>query len=44
MLYGALAAMVLVCAWWGGAVHARTYAGRRVDWPPVYRTWNAGAT
>lgn len=37
LLYGVLAAAVLACAWWGGAVHARAYAGRRTDWPPLYR-------
>ena len=37
LLYGVLAAVVLAGAWWGGAAHARSYAGRQADWPPLYR-------
>lgn len=36
LLYGVLAAAVLVGAWWGGAVHARAYAARRTEWPALY--------
>jgi hypothetical protein len=35
--YGALAAAVLVIAWWGGAWHARSVAGRFRAWPALYR-------
>lgn len=35
--YGALAAVVLVAAWWGGAWHARNVAARFRAWPAFYR-------
>jgi hypothetical protein len=35
--YGALATVVLVAAWWGGAWHARTVAARFRAWPAFYR-------
>jgi hypothetical protein len=35
--YGALATVVLVAAWWGGAWHAQTVAGRFQAWPRLYR-------
>ena len=35
--YGALAAVILVAAWWGGAWHARTVAARFLAWPALYR-------
>lgn len=35
--YGALATVVLVAAWWGGAWHARTVAERFRAWPAFYR-------
>ena len=35
--YGALATLVLVTAWWGGAWHARLVAARFRAWPALYR-------
>jgi hypothetical protein len=35
--YGTLATIVLVAAWWGGAWHAQTVAGRFQAWPRLYR-------
>lgn len=35
--YGALATVVLVAAWWGGAWHAHTVAARFRAWPAFYR-------
>jgi hypothetical protein len=35
--YGALAAAVLVAAWWGGAWHAQAVAARFQAWPALYR-------
>jgi TM2 domain-containing membrane protein YozV len=35
--YGALATVVLVAAWWGGAWHAHSVAARFQAWPAFYR-------
>lgn len=35
--YGAIAALLLAGAWWGGARHAQSFATRRSAWPPLYR-------
>lgn len=35
--YGAIATVVLVAAWWGGAWHARNVAARFQAWPALYR-------
>lgn len=35
--YGAMAVVVLVAAWWGGAWHAHTVATRFQAWPALYR-------
>lgn len=35
--YGAIATVVLVAAWWGGAWYARAVAARFQAWPALYR-------
>jgi hypothetical protein len=35
--YGAIAALLLLGAWWGGARHAESFAARQSAWPPLYR-------
>ena len=35
--YGAIAALLLLGAWWGGARHAESFATRQSAWPPLYR-------